>query len=73
MANIKSAQKRVVSSQKKAVVNKSAKSELKTELKKGKLAIESGAADMASTPTSSPLRRRSRGSRSLCLTTSSSS
>lgn len=49
MANIKSAQKRVVSSQKKAVVNKAAKSELKTELKKGKLAVESGAADMEAT------------------------
>ncbi|HOP11855.1 MAG TPA: 30S ribosomal protein S20 [Oscillospiraceae bacterium] len=46
MANIKSAQKRVVSNQKKAVVNKAAKSALKTEIKKGKLAIESGAADM---------------------------
>ncbi|HNX14193.1 MAG TPA: 30S ribosomal protein S20 [Oscillospiraceae bacterium] len=49
MANIKSAQKRVVSGQKKAVANKSAKSELKTELKKGKLAIESGSADMDAT------------------------
>ena len=46
MANIKSAQKRVLSNQKKAESNKSAKTGLKTALKKGKLAIESGAADM---------------------------
>ena len=46
MANIKSAQKRVESNLKKTAVNKAAKSALKTELKKGKLAVESGAADM---------------------------
>ncbi len=49
MANIKSAQKRILSNQKKGVVNKAAKSELRTEIKKGKLAVESGAADMEAT------------------------
>ena len=49
MANIKSAQKRVESNLKKTAVNKAAKSALKTELKKGKLAVESGAADMDAT------------------------
>ncbi len=46
MANIKSAQKRVESNLKKTAANKAAKSAMKTDLKKGRQAVESGAADM---------------------------
>ena len=45
MPNIKSAKKRVVVSNKRAMRNKSTNSALKTAIKKANLAIESGAAD----------------------------
>ncbi len=46
MANIKSAQKRVVVTAKKTAVNKAAKTAMKTELKKGKAAVANGSEDM---------------------------
>ena len=45
MPNIKSAKKRVVVNNKRAMRNKSTNSALKTAIKKANLAIESGAAD----------------------------
>ena len=46
MPNIKSAKKRVLVSQKKAAQNKSARSALRTAIKKANVAIDNQAADM---------------------------
>ncbi len=49
MANVKSAKKRILVNQKKAARNKSAKSAVKTQIKKVYAAIESGNQDAANT------------------------
>lgn len=47
MANIKSAKKRILTAQKRTEANKAQKSELKTAIKKAKIAISENAADKA--------------------------
>ena len=47
MANIKSAKKRILVNQKKALQNQMIKSEVKTEIKKVRAAIEAGNKDLA--------------------------